>query len=228
MPSQGAAAAPHGHGERRRSSGRPAPRLSGAGSPSPHGRFRSSRPAAGAAQRGGAGPGAASATRGSAQQGENTDWWSRGGGRAHGGRRAGPWRCGPGQREAYARPLDWSGSWVSAPRGLLPPAAAGESPATNTHLSPRPRIAGTPRAEPTTGAPAGRSPGATPGRVQPPSLKSAAPKVPRVGKASALRSCLEKGAGPGSVLSSPRCLRFHWQAGKFWIGLAFCLVFVQS
>lgn len=58
MPSQGAAAAPHGHGERRRSSGRPAPRLSGAGSPSPHGRFRSSRPAAGAAQRGGAGPGA--------------------------------------------------------------------------------------------------------------------------------------------------------------------------
>lgn len=52
MPSQGAAAAPHGHGERRRSSGRPAPRLSGAGSPSPHGRFRSSRPAAGAEGRG--------------------------------------------------------------------------------------------------------------------------------------------------------------------------------
>lgn len=79
MPSQGAAAAPHGHGKRR-SSGRPAPRLSGAGSPSPHGRFRSSRPAAGAVQRGGAGPGATSATRGPAHQDEAADWWSRGGG----------------------------------------------------------------------------------------------------------------------------------------------------
>lgn len=142
MPSQGAAAAPHGHGKRR-SSGRPAPRLSGAGSPSLHGRFRSSRPPAGAVQRGGAGPGAASATRSPAHQDEAADWWSRGGGRAHGERCAGPWRCCPGQSEACARPRAWSRCWVPAPRGLLSPAAAGESPATSTHLSPRPRIAGT-------------------------------------------------------------------------------------
>lgn len=129
MPSQGAAAAPHGHGERRRSSGRPAPRLSGAGSPSPHGRFRSSWPAAGAAQRGGAGPGAASATRGSAHQGENADWWSRGGGRAHGGRRAGPWRCGPGQREAYARPPGLERA--------LGPLAPGASPSGCSRRKPR-------------------------------------------------------------------------------------------
>lgn len=123
----------------------------------------------------GAGPGAATATRGSAHQvrrvDEAADWWSRGEGRAHGGRCARPRGCGPGPHEAYPRELGCvlgARSWGcrAEEKGLLPSACGSQgSLTTRTYLSSRPRtvsgasglgprIAVTQRVPQTIGAPA--------------------------------------------------------------------------
>lgn len=180
----------------------------------------------------GAGPGAATATRGSAHQvrrvNEAADWWSRGGGRAHGGRCARQRPCGPGHREAYAPGLECAlGTRARAGRGpaeqkkkglYLRPAGPrrGREPRheslpelTSSHrlgcVYPRPPHRGHPDSSANRRC-SRRTTGAAPDRDRPPFLKSAAPTFPRVGKVSALQRNLGKGAGPENVLNPSRCL----------------------
>lgn len=159
MTGQGAAAAPHRHGERLPSSRRavrrlvlarasPARRLTGAG-----GWSRTAASALLRQRRGGApgaGPGATLATRGSAYQvrrvGEAADWWSRGEGRAHAGSRR---RKVAALRSGSLRGL-CSGTRVRTPcsfpggcrteKGLLLPVCGSQgSPAARAYLSSRRR-----------------------------------------------------------------------------------------
>lgn len=167
----------------------------------------------------GAGPGDATATRGSAHQvrreNEAADWRNRGERRAHGGG-GDAHGCGAAVRVLTRPTLGFWGALRAAfplqglrsrRQRLLPP-ACGKSGHRNlpeltcSHclgcVGPRPPHHGHPE-NPANHRRFDRTPGASPGRVQPPFLKSATPTFPRVGKASALQKRVGKGVGPDDV-----------------------------
>lgn len=242
MTRQGAAAAPHRHGERLPSSGRadhglvparapPAPQLTGAGvcprTPASVPRRRRQGGAASDERRAGGGTGRC-----------DGDAWLRppGAARERGRRLAESRReAGPRGGDAHGRGAavrvltrPTLGFWGALRAGfplqglrsrrqrLLPP-ACGKSGHRNlpeltcSHclgcVGPRPPHHGHPE-NPANHRRFDRTPGASPGRVQPPFLKSATPTFPRVGKASALQKRVGKGVGPDDVCPGV-------QSGKF-------------
>lgn len=243
MTGQGAAAAPHRHGERLPSSGRadrglvparalPAPRLTGAGvCPRPAASAPPRRRQGGAAsdeRRAGGGTGRCDgdarlrppgAARG---RGRRLVESRRGAGPRRGMRRAAALRSGSsrglgsglGVRSRCPLLGLRSRRGEASTSGLRVSGKSGREnlpELTSSHclgcIWPRPPHRGHPKT-PTNLRCSGRSPGAPPGHVQPPFLKSAAPPFPGLGKASLshAETSGERGWARKDVLSLSRCL----------------------